>query len=80
MTASPWDCPFCGRMSAEEPALRRARYSHTVLTPVASAEPRNCLFAVSCWHCGARGPLASSVRIAVKRWQHSANRNGAPRW
>lgn len=75
---SPWDCPFCGRMSAEEPGLKRQPHSH--LVDKVGGTNRDPILAVWCWHCGAHGPLASSVRVALERWRHRADQQGAPRW
>lgn len=78
---SPWDCAFCGRMSAEEPALKRKSACHTIEAIAPPATPQSPrVLAVRCWWCGARGPLAGSVAEAVERWQYSADRQGAPRW
>jgi hypothetical protein len=73
---SPWDCPFCGRLSAAEPTLRIAPQTHQVVEDPTHSK----LFAVRCWYCGARGPLGGSPRQAVERWRHLAARNGVPTW
>lgn len=74
---SPWDCPFCGRMSAEEPHLKRAPKTHYIEKSKGLHFP---FYWVVCWFCRAHGPLSGSPREAVSRWTYSADRQGAPRW
>lgn len=74
---SPWDCPFCGRMSAETPDLRRQPHSHFVET---AGNSNSGIFRVKCWYCGATGPLSAHPAEAIRRWQYVAEKDGAPKW
>jgi hypothetical protein len=60
-------------MSADVPAPRLNPKCHRIETAAGT-------FAVICWYYAARGPLSKSVGQAISRWQHSAERTGAPAW
>jgi hypothetical protein len=73
---SPWDCPFCGRMSREEPGTKFKRGCHRV----DETRGGSGNWQVICWFCGARGPLSLGPKKALERWMHLADRDGAPKW
>lgn len=66
-------CPFCGRVSAEEPSLRRRPHSHLI-------DGAKGAYFVRCWYCSARGPLSDEPGQALYRWDYDARMEGAPRW
>lgn len=77
MSVSPWDCPFCGRASAEEPALKRAPHTHYVEK---TNDLKYAIYWIICWFCAAHGPKSGSVAEAIERWRYRADVKGAPPW
>jgi len=63
-------------MSAEEPTVKFQPSSHRI----DEARGGSGNWQLVCWYCGARGRLPLSARKALGRWQHLADRDGAPAW